>query len=328
MARVLDCPRPITRKRFILVPAALVGLVASSCSSGYYRLYSGPALPQEKLAILFTRAPERKRDKIVPGRRGLPSRCPVHIHRMDGQKINGSWRDDSVTVELLPGEHTVEVYYDNTWVLARKYIIPTAWVREKSNEVVTLKFNAKAGQRYLLNASTWHGWDKGEYGWRPQIIDVAGTDVASGRSVQIEQLPGGGVLGQTRFGLLREQTGRTKRPASEVLSQLDVGKSTKADVQSLLGEPSYVTPSDQGGMLWTYTYSELKDLDPFLDFPLGATYDHLLSKHQHLHTINEWILTIVFDKSEVVRDILKAASGGTKEAPTERTTGRGAVEYE
>ncbi len=85
-----------------------------------------------------------------------------------------------------------------------------------------------------------------------------------------------------------------RRPAdSGVVQKILPGKSTKADVERILGQPRRVTFPDLRRELWTYLYSQAKNYVLFIELNHdGANY-------------KDTNLTVEFDQRGIVRRIGK-----------------------
>lgn len=144
----IDCHRSLesenTFKTFILsVILCMVASVVTSCASPIYRLYEGPSLEPEKIAILIS-------SHSVPGC-GNPlhlmhQNCVV-VDLVDGKTLDGGSRS-RFRIELLPGKHTLSVRYLS--YRDRGAYFPGNIL---FTEPTPLTFYAEAGKLYILRAS-------------------------------------------------------------------------------------------------------------------------------------------------------------------------------
>jgi hypothetical protein len=88
-------------KILLIVPIVFVLCIIQSCTSfrSANRLYQGPPLPKDKVALLVTMS----ESLIHPAR--------VNIQSVDGKEIEHSSWDGTVKVEFLPGSHVIKADY-------------------------------------------------------------------------------------------------------------------------------------------------------------------------------------------------------------------------
>ena len=127
--------------RLIQIAITCIGAaLLASCAGPVYKLYEGPNLQPNEIAVL----------KNSPGWSGLS----VYVDSIDGitrsnDEFYGSMWDGSFRVELLPGEHTVSVRYTSDYYSVQ-------------NKDIT--FHAEAGKIYTVKASIdsaamkWTAW--------------------------------------------------------------------------------------------------------------------------------------------------------------------------
>lgn len=137
----------------------LIGIVISGilvicgcCKPGprLYKMYSEAQLPEDKIAIVY----------IEP---------PVILDIVDYtnfERRHGCFKDDRDRIELLPGQHTIWVYYEETEVLKHGYY-RKVW----SPESFLITFEAQAGHIYEVNYTGGGVWSLDKT-WAPYIIDV------------------------------------------------------------------------------------------------------------------------------------------------------------
>lgn len=143
-------------KRLFSTHLALLFLIVSlvacagSVSPRRHIAYSGPQRGVHEVAILSNTSANFK---------PVIGSAAILILSIDGSKkgFAGSAIDKSVEVEVLPGDHTVEVMYytPRTYSIANK----------------TIKFNASAGHRYFIDPNVSHQSKT----WNPIIRDVTAT---------------------------------------------------------------------------------------------------------------------------------------------------------
>jgi len=109
-----------------------LALILAGCISARHRLYEGPALPRDEVAI-------------------VKGSYPVRLYGVDGRKRPGSLREygsilGDFRIELLPGTHTFTVGYSG----------PEGF----SLLNVTLELELEAGATYKITADVREGyWD-------------------------------------------------------------------------------------------------------------------------------------------------------------------------
>lgn len=105
---------------------AMYGCTPKCFPPKLYKLYLGPDLPRDRIAVVF----------LGP---------PLKLMTIDGQIVHGGWGrycGDSHHLQLHPGPHTIEVAYV-FYRGNRKYYSTTDKV---------IKFEAKAGRTYRIEA--------------------------------------------------------------------------------------------------------------------------------------------------------------------------------
>lgn len=121
-----------------------VAVLAISCAPpGIYKLYEGPKLPSEKIAVL----------------KNSPAGRYIYIELVDGipppttqgNTVYGSYLDGSFRIELLPGKHTLSVKYYCSSRVYTTYSI--------HNQEIT--FYAEAGKVYTVKGGVvlFHEWE-------------------------------------------------------------------------------------------------------------------------------------------------------------------------
>jgi hypothetical protein len=105
-------------------------------------MYSGKRLPRDEVAMLRATG-------------------PCHIRSVDGKKVSPSWGQDTIQVELLPGPHSVWVYYER---------------RLRPSGDINLNFVAEGGRSYEVKPHA--GFTAGgDWTWTADIVDVTGRDL-------------------------------------------------------------------------------------------------------------------------------------------------------
>jgi len=126
----------------LLTVSTAVLMVGCATQPRFVKAYSGQEVPHEQVALLK----------------------PTHAVVIES--IDGAFARDTRTalaltsveieVALLPGQHVVIAGYDNGYA--------------GSTRPIELKFEARAGHRYLLRRNAQGGQ------WNPEIIDVTGRE--------------------------------------------------------------------------------------------------------------------------------------------------------
>jgi hypothetical protein len=133
----------------IMIMSAGIILVSCSTSTPITRMYSGPALTEDQVAIL------------MQSKNG-----GAHIVSVDGKSDlrRSSW-DRSAKLELLPGLHTVEVSYTRHYYGEYRTVY--------SRDDLPIRFYAKSGHTYYLYGIHFENSNS----WFPVIRDATGEIV-------------------------------------------------------------------------------------------------------------------------------------------------------
>ena len=91
--------------------------------------------------------------------------------------------------------------------------------------------------------------------------------------------------------------------SDELVSQVKVGQSTKADVKRILGDPAFVNFTESMEEVWQYNYSRSEASASTFIPVVGA---FIGSQDTEMHT-----LTIRYDKNGVVKAVGKGKSSGS-----------------
>jgi hypothetical protein len=139
--------RAIQPKSVSMAVLCSVAVMAIGCATPTNRLYSGDALPPEKVAVVIEPA-----DELFFGTQAF-------ISEIDGKRIDHSSWDGSAFVELLPGLHAISVGMNKQTWYGSKFSL-----RDR-----TFRLQAEAGHRYEIRIkwSTKGGDDR----WDPEAID-------------------------------------------------------------------------------------------------------------------------------------------------------------
>ena len=132
-------------KVLLIVPIVFVICLIQSCTSfrSANRLYQGPPLPKDKVALLVTMS----ESLIHPAR--------VNVQSVDGKEIEQSLWDGTVKVEFLPGPHVIRADY-----------ISNRDVTFYSRDSIVIHIDAMPGHVYQVDAE-----DVG-MSCRPFVIDI------------------------------------------------------------------------------------------------------------------------------------------------------------
>jgi hypothetical protein len=144
----------ISPSLIIKTMVTLLACVISGCvPTIVQRVYSGPELPKESVAIITQEcgvATAFVDEKFLPdysqGRCGGSSLSNIRLH-------------------VLPGLHKIEVHYRGSVSLSHTI---------SSSYPIPLEFEAKAGHTYLIHSNRRFMGRKQGYSWQPSIEDVTG----------------------------------------------------------------------------------------------------------------------------------------------------------
>ena len=120
----------MNRNILLIVPFMFVLCLIQSCAStqSAYRLYQGPPLLRDKVALLVTMS----ESPFETAR--------VHIQSVDGKEVEHSLWDGSVKVEILPGPHVI-----------RADFISNRDVTYYSRDTIEIQIDAMPGHVYQID---------------------------------------------------------------------------------------------------------------------------------------------------------------------------------
>lgn len=178
-----------------LVVALLLVALNSGCA---IKMYSGPSLPKERIAILY-----RTTNSAI-------------------NKVDGKWPGfvtTSTPIHLLPGEHTVTVHFSK----------PTSLGTIHSLEPINVTFDAAAGRQYEVIA-------QGDAtGWRAAIRDRATQERVDVETRTLDTTVAGRNVSNEEATVIAEETTDLQDPRIEVL--LDKWERTQTLPTATEGQP-------------------------------------------------------------------------------------------
>jgi len=148
---------PCGNYRFLAIFLLFCVFVFFGCAGETYRLYSGPSLPHDEIAVLLLSSRTTAILFAVDGTHGPHDVEPLFPNKKSYSSSIGS----PLRLELLPGRHTLTIGFseDKMTVGGR--------MTQYSAIPHPLEFEAKEGRTYTIEA------EMSEGKWKAKVVEIA-----------------------------------------------------------------------------------------------------------------------------------------------------------